>query len=188
MNVTACEIPDVLLIEPRVFRDTRGHFTETWTQAAYAELGLPAFVQENVTESRQGVVRGLHLQHPFDQAKLVSVHHGEVFDVVVDVRAGSPSFGRWLGSMLSADNGRQLFIPVGFAHGFCVTSSTAVLAYKCSDVYRVDAELGIRYDDPDLAIPWPRRDPVLSDKDRALPRLQQIDVSRLPRYTSRERA
>lgn len=188
MHVTHCEIPDLLVIEPRVFADERGYFMETWTEAGYGQLGLPRFVQDNRTRSKHGVIRGLHLQHPFDQAKLVSVCQGEVFDVVVDVRAGSPSFGRWVGTVLSEHNRRQLFIPAGFAHGFCVTSPSALVTYKCSDVYRVDAELGIRYDDPDLAIAWPVARPILSDKDRALPRLRDIDRERLPAYVARAAA
>ena len=185
MNVTRCEIPELLVIEPRVFTDERGYFMETWTEAGYGELGLPHFVQDNRTFSRQGVIRGLHLQHPFAQAKLVSVSQGEVFDVVVDVRVGSPSFGRSVSTVLSEHNRLQLFIPAGFAHGFCVTSPAAVLAYKCSDVYRVEAELGIRYDDPDLGIAWPAARPLLSDKDRSLPRLRDIDRARLPAYERR---
>jgi dTDP-4-dehydrorhamnose 3,5-epimerase len=185
MNVTRCEIPDLLLIEPRVFTDERGYFMEAWTAAGHGQLGLPEFVQDNRTASKQGVIRGLHLQHPFDQAKLVSVWQGEVLDVVVDVRLGSPTFGRWVSTVLSEHNHLQLFIPAGFAHGFCVISASALLAYKCSDVYRVGAELGIRYDDPDLAIDWPVAQPLLSEKDRSLPRLRDIDRARLPRYEPR---
>jgi dTDP-4-dehydrorhamnose 3,5-epimerase len=180
--VTRCEMPELLLIEPRVFSDDRGYFMETWTEAGYGQLGLPRFVQDNSTASKRGVIRGLHLQHPFGQAKLVSVCQGEVFDVVVDVRVGSASFGRWVSTVLSEENRRQLFIPAGFAHGFCVTSPSAVFAYKCSEIYRVDAELGIRYDDPDLGIPWPAGLPVLSSKDRELPRLRDIARERLPQY------
>jgi dTDP-4-dehydrorhamnose 3,5-epimerase len=182
MNVIRCEIPDVLVIEPRLFHDERGYFLETWTKAAYDELGIPAFVQDNRTGSKQGVVRGLHLQHPFGQAKLVSVCHGEVFDVVVDVRVGSPSFGRVVSTVLSEHNARQLFIPEGFAHGFCATSPWAVLSYKCSAAYHVETELGIRYDDPDLAIAWPTPHPLLSEKDRMLPWLRAVPRERLPRY------
>lgn len=156
---------------------------EAWHQARYAEYGLPArFVQDNVSLSQRGALRGLHFQHPNAQGKLVYVLHGEVFDVVADVRLGSPTFGRWEGVVLSAENRRQLYIPEGFAHGFCVTSDSALFVYKCTDFYAPQAERGVRWDDPDLGIVWPVREPLLSAKDTAHPRLKDIPPEWLPLY------
>jgi len=156
MRVTETELPGVLLIEPAVFGDERGYFLETWSAARYPANGVPvSFVQDNLSKSRQGTLRGLHLQHPHGQAKLVYVVTGEVFDVAVDVRVGSPTFGRWYGTTLSETNKRQIYIPTGFAHGFCVTSNEAIFAYKCSDGYHPEAELTIAYDDPDIGVRWP---------------------------------
>ena len=171
MRVEATLLPGVLVIEPRVFRDERGMFAETYHAGRYLSAGLPAeFVQDNVSRSAQGTLRGLHFQAPpHAQAKLVSVLEGEVFDVVVDIRRGSPTYGEWFGTDLSAGTMRQLYVPAGFAHGFCVTSETALFAYKCSTGYTPTAEGSVRWDDPDLAIPWPVIDPTLSDKDRRAP-------------------
>lgn len=156
MRVRPLDIPDVLLIEPKVFSDERGFFLETYQAERYAEAGIRGpLVQDNVSRSRQGTVRDLHLQRPHDQGKLVSVLKGEVFDVAVDVRVGSPSFGRWVGALLSAHNHHQTYVPPGFAHGFCVTSDYAMFAYKCSVVYHPDCELGVAFDDPEIGIPWP---------------------------------
>ena len=183
MNVQETSLPGVLLLEPRIFRDARGSFLEAWQRDRYAAEGLPRdFVQDNVSRSFRGVVRGLHLQNPQAQGKLVSVLFGEVFDVAVDVRVGSPTFGRWLGATLSAENGRQLFLPEGFAHGFMVTSAEAVFHYKCTRPYSPADELTVRWDDPDLAIEWPAETPVLSDRDAAAPRLRDIPSDRLPRH------
>ena len=185
MIVTATPLPGVLVIEPQIFGDSRGYFLETWHEARYREAGIPvSFVQDNVSFSRRGVLRGLHLQHPNGQAKLVTVLEGEVFDVAVDVRVGSPHFGKSASVTLSGDSKRQLFIPQGFAHGFCVTSETALFTYKCSDLYSPAAELGIRYDDPDLAIAWPVAEPTVSPKDAGYPRLRDVDPGRLPKYAT----
>lgn len=183
MKVTPLEIPDVLLIEPKVFGDARGFFLETWSRARYAEAGVPTeFVQDNLSRSRRGILRGLHLQHPHGQGKLVSVVEGQVFDVAVDVRVGSPTFGRWVGRTLSGENKHQLYIPPGFAHGFCVESEYALFAYKCTEEYHPEAEVGVRYDDPAIGIPWTIENPTLSEKDaRALP-LAEIPRDRLPKY------
>jgi dTDP-4-dehydrorhamnose 3,5-epimerase len=184
MKITPLDIPDVVVIEPRVFGDDRGYFMEVWVAPRYAELGLPAaFVQDNLSRSARNVIRGLHLQHPAGQGKLIMVPCGEVFDVAVDVRVGSPSFGRWVGARLSESNKHQMYIPPGFAHGFCVTSEYAVLSYKCTEVYRPETELGVRYDDPDLAISWPAGDAIVSSKDRGYPCLKEIDPARLPAYS-----
>ena len=176
-------IPEVKILKPRVFFDPRGHFFESYGRARFHEAGIrEGFVQDNVSRSVRGVLRGLHLQHPKGQGKLVQVLHGEVFDVAVDVRVGSPTFGRWAAATLSADNHLQLWIPAGFAHGFVVTSEEAVFAYKCTEAYAPGAELGVRYDDPDLRISWPVDAPMVSDKDAAHPRLRDIPPERLPRH------
>lgn len=182
MKVTPTELPGVLVIEPDAFDDDRGWFLETWSQRCYAELGVPErFVQDSVSRSRRGTVRGLHLQHPRAQGKLVQVVHGSVYDVVVDVRAGSATFGQWIGKILSAEDHHQVYIPPGFAHGFCVTSEAAVFLYKCTEVYHRETELGIAWNDPDLAIPWPVDTPIVSVRDASSPRLRDIAVDRLPR-------
>jgi dTDP-4-dehydrorhamnose 3,5-epimerase len=174
---------EVLLVEPAHFGDARGYFLETYRQDRYRAAGIDLdFVQDNLSCSSRGILRGLHLQHPGDQGKLVYVLAGEVFDVAVDVRVGSPSFGKWTGSLLSAKEHRQLWIPPGFAHGFCVTSETALFAYKCTAPYSVTDELGVLWDDPGLDIRWPLVDPKLSPKDAAWPRLADIPPDRLPRY------
>jgi dTDP-4-dehydrorhamnose 3,5-epimerase len=185
MRVTPTALPDVLLFEPAVFGDARGYFFETWHQSRYAQHGLPEqFVQDNVSRSQQGILRGLHLQHPYGQGKLVQVLDGEVLDVAVDVRVGSSTFGRWVSERLSADNHKQLYIPPGFAHGFCVLSESALLAYKCTELYHPETELSIAWNDPQLAIDWPVRAPVLSKKDAAAPQLSAIPRERLPQYNS----
>lgn len=181
MKIEETPLPGVLVIEPRVFVDQRGFFMETYQAQRYAQAGLPArFVQDNLSFSGRGTLRGLHFQHPHDQGKLVQVLQGEVFDVAVDIRTGSPTLGRWFGTYLSADNKRQLYVPEGFAHGFCVTADTALLAYKCTDYYDAGAEASIAWDDPDIAIGWPVSEPVLSDKDAAAPRLRDVERGRLP--------
>jgi len=175
VTVHTTAIEGVRLIEPKVFGDTRGFFFELWHAERYAGFDLPShFVQDNVSRSRRGVLRGLHVQHPNPQGKLVQVLDGEVFDVAVDVRLGSASFGQWVGYRLSADNHRQLYIPPGIAHGFCVLSDSALLTYKCTDFYRPDTELTIAWDDPDIGIEWPISDPVLSAKDTGAPRLREL--------------
>ncbi len=173
----------VRLIEPRVFGDARGFFMETWNQARYAELGLPPrFVQDNLSFSRRGVLRGLHFQNPNGQGKLVYVLQGEVFDVAVDVRLGSPTFGQVASAILSADNKRQFYIPPGFAHGFCVTSESALFAYKCTEFYDPKAEASLLWSDPALGIDWPVEVPELSAKDAAAPTLAAFPRDRLPVY------
>jgi dTDP-4-dehydrorhamnose 3,5-epimerase len=186
MKITETALPGVLLIEPRVFTDARGSFMETWHQARYHELGLPAhFVQDNISFSVRNTLRGLHFQHPKAQGKLVQVLHGEVFDVAVDVRVGSPTFGKWVGMKLSGDNAQQLYIPEGFAHGFCVMSDVAAVSYKCTDFYAPEAEGGIAWNDADLGIPWPSQSPLLSPKDASYPSLMRVPQDRLPRYCVR---
>ncbi|HHX42463.1 MAG TPA: dTDP-4-dehydrorhamnose 3,5-epimerase [Chloroflexi bacterium] len=176
MRVIQTEIPEVLIIEPDVFEDTRGFFLESYSQRRYAEHGINAtFVQDNHSLSVRGTLRGLHYQAAPGQAKLVRVVRGAVFDVAVDIRWGSPTFGKWVGVELSAENKRQLYIPVGFAHGFCVTSEVAEFLYKCSSYYAPSLERGIAWDDPDLAIAWPVTDPILSDRDRTHPRLAEME-------------
>lgn len=183
MNLTELPIPGVLLLEPKVFGDARGFFVETWQGARYAQHGIQRpFVQDNLSRSARGVLRGLHLQHPGAQGKLVHVPHGRVLDVVLDVRVGSPTFGQHVAIELSGENQHQVFVPRGCAHGFCVISEWALLSYKCDDVYRPDSELGIRFDDPELAIEWPELDWILSTKDAQNPRLRDIPDNSLPRF------
>lgn len=184
MKTIATELPDVLIIEPKVFGDDRGFFMETYQRDRYAEYGIPDdLVQDNLSFSRRGVLRGLHLQWPYPQGKLVQVFSGEVFDVAVDVRRGSPTFGRWVGVQLSGENKLQLWVPPGFAHGFCVTSPEALFGYKCSDFYRPEAELSVRWDDPDIGVDWPLKgEPDLSPKDLAAVPLRDISMDRLPLF------
>jgi dTDP-4-dehydrorhamnose 3,5-epimerase len=183
MKIIPTRLKDVLIIEPRVFGDHRGYFLETHQKQRYAEAGIAVdFVQDNISFSQQRTLRGLHFQHPHGQAKLVQVLEGEVFDVAVDVRPDSPGFGQSVAVTLSTRNHRQLFIPQGFAHGFCVLSPTALFLYKCSDFYAPQYEAGVCWDDPDLAIAWPVKDPLLSERDRAFPRLKEIPPGRLPSY------
>jgi dTDP-4-dehydrorhamnose 3,5-epimerase len=182
MKVEPTELPGVLRITPQVFEDQRGSFFESFRADRYEAHGIPGrFAQDSVSRSRHGVLRGLHFQWPGAQGKLVYVLEGEVFDVAVDVRPLSPTFRRWAGHRLSAGNHAQLWIPEGFAHGFCVLSETALFAYKCTTPYDPASEQSIRWDDPDLAIAWPIRTPMLSHKDVAAPRLRDIDPVRLPR-------
>ncbi len=171
MRFATTALPGVLLIEPQVFGDGRGFFMETWNARVFAEAGLDMdFVQDNHSRSRQGILRGLHYQIQRVQGKLVRVVVGEVFDVAVDLRRGSPAFGHWLGAYLSAENQRMLWIPPGFGHGYYVISETADLLYKCTDFYAPEHERCIRWDDADLAIAWPLvggQAPILSAKDRS---------------------
>ena len=185
MKITESEIPGVKLIEPKVFGDERGFFLETFNATRYAEAGIEGrFVQDNMSRSAKGIVRGLHLQRePHAQGKLVWVVEGSVLDVAVDVRVGSPTFGKWAAYELSAENKRQLWIPPGFAHGFCVTSESALFLYKCTDVYHPELEVGVLRNDPELGIPWRTSgDPVVSEKDQKHPRLREIDPALLPRW------
>ena len=183
MDLIETHIPGVVILEPRVFGDARGFFMETWNQARYVEAGLPAsFVQDNLSYSRRGVLRGLHFQHPNAQGKLVYVLQGEVFDVAVDIRRGSPTFGQSVSALLSSDNKRQFYVPPGFAHGFCVTSETALFAYKCTELYSPSDEASILWNDPALGIDWPIDAPELSDKDRIALSLADFPQDRLPTY------
>jgi dTDP-4-dehydrorhamnose 3,5-epimerase len=169
MKVIETNIPDVKIIEPQVFGDERGFFMETWQQNKFEELvtGRPtSFVQDNHSKSRKGILRGLHYQTENTQGKLVRVVSGEVFDVAVDIRRDSPTFGQWVGVYLSAENKRLLWVPEGFAHGFYVTSEEAEFVYKCTDYYHPASEISISWKDPRLAITWPiENQPVLSEKD-----------------------
>lgn len=183
MQVTPQLFPEILLIEPKIFRDRRGHFLEIFQARRYPEHGLPAgFVQDNLSHSVGGVVRGLHYQLRFPQGKLIVPLTGEIWDVVVDIRRGSPTFGQWLSATLTAEPCRQLYVPPGFAHGFAVLSDAATVLYKCTDFYHPEDEFGIMWNDPDLAIPWPTAAPLLSDKDRHYPRLQELPSEQLPVY------
>ena len=168
MKVTQGAIPGVLVIEPAVHRDARGYFLESYHAERYAAAGVPGpFVQDNVTLSRRGTLRGLHAQPRRPQGKLCAVLSGEVFDVSVDLRPGSPTFGRWFATILSEANHRQIYLPPGFAHGFCVLSERARFVYKCTATYDARGEIAIRWDDPDLAIEWPIVAPLLSGRDAA---------------------
>lgn len=184
-NFIRTEIPDVLIIEPTVFGDKRGYFMETFQAEEYAQAGISGpFVQDNQSSSTKGVLRGLHFQKEHTQAKLVRILSGEVFDVAVDCRPKSATFGKWVGEVLSAENKKQLYIPQGFAHGFLVLSETAEFTYKCSDYYDHAAEGGIRWDDPDIGIVWPKVDCplILSDKDTLHPGFAQQSYEYFERW------
>ena len=181
MKISETELPGVLLLEPKRFGDDRGFFMELFHAKRYTEAGIPGpFVQDNFSRSAKGILRGLHFQQPHAQGKLVQVFAGTVYDVAVDIRRGSPTFGKWVGVELSADNRRQLWVPAGFAHGFCVLSESADFHYKCTELYSPASEHGIAWNDPDLGIPWPVKSPLLSPKDSAAPRLKDAPV--LPDY------
>lgn len=186
MNIIETKLSGVIILEPRVFGDSRGFFQETWNQFQYEKVGImERFIQDNLSFSTRGVLRGLHYQKPHSQGKLVSVIQGEVFDVAVDIRNGSPTFGQWVGINLSGDNHRQLWIPPGFAHGFCVLSETAYFMYKCTDLYTPSAEGGIIWNDPGIGIDWPLTNVILSDKDKFYPQLKDVSPDKLPAYCSR---
>lgn len=176
--------PELRVLEQNVFRDTRGTFVELWRNHDARAPGLPAFVQDNLARSRRGVVRGLHFQNPRAQAKFVTAIDGEIFDVAVDVRVGSPTFGRWAAFTLSGSNGRQLYVPAGFAHGYQTVSDVSVVMYKCSDFYSPDDERAVRWDDDDLAIPWPVRDAVVSPRDAGARCLRDLLPEWLPSIDS----
>lgn len=183
MKIIETDIPDVKLVEPKVFGDHRGFFMESYNADRYREAGINAtFVQDNISKSSKGVLRGLHLQNPKSQGKLVSVLEGEVFDVAVDVRAGSPTFGKWVGYLLNDENRRQLWVPRGFAHGFVVTSETATFTYKCDELYAPENEMSVLWNDPDIGIQWPLENPTLSDKDRVGRKLMEFNDTELPSY------
>ena len=181
MNVIKTDLPEVLIIEPKLFGDQRGFFLEYYQFERYAQNGVAQpFVQDNLSRSRHGVLRGLHLQNPFTQGKLVTALRGRVLDVAVDVRVGSPNFGRHVAVELNEENRRQLWIPRGFAHGFAVLSETADFFYKCDAPYSPKDEISIRWNDPAIGIDWGLADPSLSAKDAEAPLL--ADVKNLPRY------
>ncbi|MGO9202676.1 MAG: dTDP-4-dehydrorhamnose 3,5-epimerase [Limisphaerales bacterium] len=180
MNIIRCELEGLLILEPKVFGDARGFFMEIWNHRRYLEAGLPGdFVQDNLSFSQRGTLRGLHFQNPNPQGKLLQVLQGEVFDVAVDVRRASPTFGRWHGLVLSAENKRQFYVPPGFAHGFAVLSDAALFHYKCTGLYAPKDEAAILWNDPDIAIEWPLKEPLLSDKDARAPRLRDTPPGRL---------
>lgn len=184
MKVLETEIAGVLILEPDRYGDERGWFMETWQAERYAARGLAGpFVQDNLAMSRRGVLRGLHAQHPYGQGKLVQVYQGRVFDVAVDIRIGSPTFGRWQGVILDGAEPRQFYVPPGFLHGYCVLSEQAIFGYKCTDLYHPETQFSVRWDDPEIGIDWPLPGaPVLSDKDRDATVLSEIPNERLPRF------
>ncbi len=183
MERIATKIPEVLLVKPDVHGDARGFFFESYHREKFAGLGIKEnFVQDNHSKSSRGTLRGLHYQLKHAQAKLCRVVAGEVLDVAVDIRLGSPTFGKWVSAILSAENKMQIFVPRGFAHGFVTLSDTAEFLYKCSDLYRPEDEHGILWSDPDLAIDWGVSAPLLSDKDKKYPTLAKAPREHLPRY------
>ena len=177
MRFTRLELPEVILVEPDVHRDPRGFFLETYHLDKYRAGGVPGpFVQDNHSRSIQGTLRGLHAQRRRPQGKLVRAVEGEMFDVAVDIRRDSATFGRWVAVRLSGENFHQLYVPPGFAHGFCVLSRVVHVEYKCTELYDPADEIGVAWNDPDVAIGWPVRDPIVSEKDRRLPRLQDLQA------------
>jgi dTDP-4-dehydrorhamnose 3,5-epimerase len=185
MKLIHTALPGVLMIEPQVFGDARGYFYESYHTDKYREAGIgQPFVQTNVSRSLRGVLRGLHYQWPHPQGKLVSVLEGEVYDVAVDIRRDSPTFGRWAGAVLSADNHRHFWIPEGFAHGFCVLSEAATFMYQCTAHYDRAGDAGIRWNDAAIGIDWPISAPLLSDKDARAPFLEDVPAERLPPFVA----
>lgn len=175
-------IPGVVVVEPEVHGDERGFFMELWNAARFREAGLPErFVQSNLSRSGAGVIRGLHFQYPNPQGKLVAVLEGRIFDVAVDIRHDSPTFRRWVGVELSAKNHRQLYVPEGFAHGFCVLGDGAMISYLCTALYDAETDAAVAWDDPDIGIEWPREPSQLSRRDRGAPRLRDLAPEDLPR-------
>ncbi len=180
MNAIETKLPGVILLEPDVYEDHRGFFLETWNRKRYEDVGIrETFVQDNVSFSQKGILRGLHFQNPQSQGKLVQVLAGEVWDVAADIRKDSPTFGQWIGEVLSGENHVQMYVPPGFAHGYCVTSETALFSYKCTDFYNPSTEHGIIWDDPDLGIDWPVKTPLLSSKDANFPKLKDLPTGSL---------
>lgn len=186
MLVENLSIPEVKLVKPRFFPDDRGFFQQTYHEKQYREAGIDVrFVQDNWSRSAKGVLRGLHYQLKHSQDKLVSVIRGEVFDVAVDIRRGSPTFGKWVGAILSEENHYQLFVPKGFAHGFCVLSDQVDFVYKCSDFYTPGDEYGVCWNDPDISIKWPMTDVLVSPKDQNAPFLKNVPAVSLPDLASK---
>lgn len=184
LKITETNLPGVVIIEPRVFTDPRGFFLETFNGSKYGACGIPeTFVQDNHSQSSKGILRGMHYQITQPQGKLIYVVSGEIFDVAVDIRQGSPTFGQWAGVTLSGENKRQLYIPEGFAHGFCVLSDTVDVIYKCTDFYSPEGERGIAWDDPEINIDWPiDAAPLLSEKDKKNLKLSEMPAADLPQY------
>ena len=183
MKVTPTKLEGVLIVEPAVFGDERGYFLETYNMPRYVDAGIDGtFVQDNLSCSATGVLRGLHFQNPHPQGKLVNVLRGEVFDVAVDIRSGSPTFGQWVGVTLSGENKQQLYIPEGYAHGFCATRDDTLFAYKCTDIYHPESERTIIWDDPELGIEWPTASPIVAAKDLTGRRLKDFGPDQLPAY------
>ena len=175
MEFVPQDIEDVVLVRPKIYKDRRGFFLETYRKSLFTEFGIETeFVQDNLSSSVRGTIRGLHYQVENEQAKLVMVPEGEIFDVAVDIRKGSPTFGKHTFAVLSSNNRYSMYIPVGFAHGFAVLSDSALVSYKCSDYYNPDAERGIRWNDPELGIDWKVDEPVVSAKDRRQPMLKEV--------------
>lgn len=175
MQCEPTALPEVLVVTPDVYRDARGYFLETYHAGKYRAAGIAAtFVQDNLSRSTRGTLRGLHAQGRRPQGKLIRVVEGEIFDVAVDIRRGSPTFGRWVAVQIAAESFRQCYVPPGFAHGFCVLSDVAVVEYKCTELYDPSDEFTVMWNDPDLAIQWPIGEPTLSPKDRGAPRLSDI--------------
>jgi dTDP-4-dehydrorhamnose 3,5-epimerase len=179
MKTTEGKLPGLIIIEPQTYADNRGYFYENYQQQRYQELGIPAFVQDNFSRSRRNVLRGLHYQHPHAQGKLVYVTRGSVWDVVVDIRKNSATFGQWFGITLSEENHIQMYIPPGFAHGFCVLSEEADFHYKCTEYYSPGDEQGLAWNDANLNILWPIQNPILSPKDQVYPRLDECAHEKL---------
>ncbi len=183
MIVSKTPLAGALVFEPVVHGDERGFFIETWNHERYKKAGLDVkFVQSNLSKSSQGVLRGLHFQNPKPQGKLVQIISGEVFDVAVDIRLGSPTFGQWYGVTLSADNHKQFYIPEGFAHGFCVLSEDAIFSYMCTNIYDATADCSLLWNDAQIGIDWPLAQPLLSNKDKAAQTLAQINPQKLPKF------
>jgi dTDP-4-dehydrorhamnose 3,5-epimerase len=183
MKIITSPIEGILIIEPKTFKDKRGFFMETYNQARYNDYGINAtFVQDNLSYSLKNTLRGLHFQIKHPQAKLIQVFSGEIFDVAVDLRPGFASFGKWTGFYLSSENRRQVFIPEGFAHGFCVLSKFALFHYKCSEFYALDDEGGIIWSDPDIGIEWPVEKPIISEKDKQYHKLANLTADKLPSF------
>lgn len=184
MDVIETSLPGLKIIQPKIFGDTRGYFLETYSAQRYMDAGIPGkFVQDNVSFSARGILRGLHFQNPGFQGKLVTVLQGEVFDVAVDVRHNSPTFGKWFGLYLNEETKRQLWVPAGFAHGFVVTSDTALFSYKCDAYYSPQDEFSLLWNDPDIGIDWPIDQPILSQKDQKARPLRDFRVNELGSLT-----
>jgi dTDP-4-dehydrorhamnose 3,5-epimerase len=185
MNVRPTTLPGVLIITPRFFHDERGRFAELYKATAYAGAGIPdRFVQDNLSHSAKHTIRGLHFQHPDDQGKLVTCLHGAILDVIVDVRPDSPTFGQHVAAELGAVDGTQVWVPAGYAHGFCAREDGTIVVYKCTAEYAPHSERSVRWDDPTLDIAWPTRTPRLSAKDAVAPLLAEIPRDHLPRWSA----